>query len=138
MFELGRGGRSNTWSVDLSDVTASMVEEGEMPRLKMNAGSTPRRSSATRAQLEVEKTRINVPVPLAVARSDPSMLKVMARRGELWAGMMLTFPDSSSTSWICPCERPGNATNLAPRQHKPKALSAVSNTEILDGGEENA
>lgn len=50
----GWRGRSKMCRVDLSDVTASMVEEGEMEMLKMKAASTPRRSSATRTQLLVE------------------------------------------------------------------------------------
>src|ERR1700761_1243696 len=99
-----RGGSSKTWRVDLSDVTASIVDDGDIDMLKTKAGSTPRRSSATRAQLAVEKTRIKVPVSLAVASSSPSRLRSMARKGELCAGMMLTFPDSSSTICILPCD----------------------------------
>lgn len=47
--------------VDLSDVQARSVPEGLNPSEKMVAVSMPRRSSARRAQLLVEKTRINVP-----------------------------------------------------------------------------
>lgn len=97
-IEFGRGGRSKTCRVDLSDVTASIVDDGDMEMLKTKAGSTPRRSSAMRAQFAVEKTRIKVPVSLAVARSSPSELNSIALKGELCAGMMLTFPDSSSTT----------------------------------------
>ena len=124
--------------MDLSDVTASMALEGDMEMLKMKAGSTPRRSSAIRTQLLVEKTRMRVPCSLAVARSWPSGLRAMALRGVLWAGMMVTLPDSSSTSCICPCDLPGNASSFDPRQQRPRGLSAVSNSEILDGGEEKA
>lgn len=48
-------------SVDLSDVTARSWLLGEMEREKILAGSTPRRSSAIRAQLLVAKTRTRVP-----------------------------------------------------------------------------
>ena len=61
-------GRSKICNVDLSDVTARRDEEGEIDMVKMNAGSTPRRSSAMRAQLDVLKTRIKVPVSLADAK----------------------------------------------------------------------
>ena len=54
-------GRSNTWRVDLSEVTASWVLDGEIAREKMSAGSTPRRNSVILAQLLVEKTRMSVP-----------------------------------------------------------------------------
>jgi len=81
--------------VDLSDVQASSVPEGLKPREKMVAESTPRRSSARRAQLLVAKTRISVPcwgqsgdieghlgvkrtVSLAVANSSPSGLSCRA------------------------------------------------------------
>ena len=124
--------------MDLSDVTASMVEEGDIDMLKTKAGSTPRRNSATRAQLAVEKTRIRVPVSLAVASSSPSGLRSIARKGDVCAGMMLTFPESSSTIWILPCERPGKATTFEPRQQRPRGLSAVSKTATFVGGEENA
>lgn len=50
------------WRVDLSDVTASSWELGEMAREKIEAWSTPRRSSAMRAQLVVVKRRTNVPL----------------------------------------------------------------------------
>src|SRR4051794_17112052 len=113
-----------------------MVDDGDIAMLKINAGSTPRRSSAMRAQFEVEKTLMSVPVSLAVARISPSGLRSMARSGELCAGMILTLPESSSTSWICPCDRPGNVRSLEPRQHSPRGLSAVSKTESFDGGEE--
>ena len=69
--------------VDLSEVTASMVDRGEMAMLKMNAGSTPRLSSAILVQVAVEKTRTRVPVSLAVARYLPSLLRSMARRAEV-------------------------------------------------------
>ena len=91
-------GRSKRCRVDLSDVTARMELLGEMARLKMKAGSTPRRYSARRVQFAVEKTRIRVPVSEAVAMRLPSALRSMARRGEVCAGMIETLPDSSSTS----------------------------------------
>lgn len=47
--------------VDLSDVTAISMFEGEMAMENITAWSIPRRSSAMRAQLVVEKTRISVP-----------------------------------------------------------------------------
>ena len=56
-------GRSNTWRVDLSEVTASRVQDGEIDSEKTSAGSTPLRSSVIFAQLLVEKTRISVPLP---------------------------------------------------------------------------
>ena len=123
--------------VDLSEVTASMLELGEMAMLKMNAGSTPRLNSASLVQLDVEKRRISVPVSLAVAKYLPSLLRSMARREDVWAGMMLTLPDSSSTSWAFPGDRPGNATTFEPRQQRPSGLSAVSKTDDFSGGEEN-
>lgn len=49
------------WSVDLSEVQASMVPDGLKASEKMVAGSIPRRSSTRRAQLLVAKTRIRVP-----------------------------------------------------------------------------
>jgi len=125
------------WRVDLSDVTASMLESGEMAMLKTNAGSTPRRSSATFVQFDVEKTRIKVPVSLAVANSCPSELRSIARNGDVCAGMMLTLPELSSTIWTFPGDRPGNATILEPKQHSPRVLSAVSNTDVFSGGDEN-
>ena len=67
----------------MSDVTATMAELGEIAMLKIYAGSTPRRSSAMRAQFEVEKTRIRVPASLAVARISPSGLISIARKAEV-------------------------------------------------------
>ena len=119
-------------------MTASMLEFGEMAMLNMNAGSTPRRSSAMRAQFEVEKTRMRVPVSLAVARNSPSALRSMARKAEECAGMMLTLPESSSTSWILPGDLPGKTTIFEPKQHRPRGLSAVSKTDVFVGGDENA
>lgn len=49
------------WRVDLSEVTASRLLEGEMPREYMTAWSTPRLNSAILVQLLVENIRINVP-----------------------------------------------------------------------------
>ena len=117
-------------------MTASMLESGEMAMLKMKAGSTPRRSSAIFAQLAVEKTRIRVPVSLAVAMYLPSRLMSMARRDVVCAGMMLTLLDSSSTIWTLPGDRPGKATTLEPKQHRPSGLSAVSKVECFVGGED--
>ena len=85
-------------NVDLSDVTASILPEGEKATENTNAGSTPRRSSATLVRFEVENTRTKVPVSLAVARSDPSRLSSSARKGELCAGIMLIFPVLCSTT----------------------------------------
>lgn len=65
----------------LSDVTARRVFDGDIAREKIAAGSTPRRSSAMRAQFVVEKRRINVPVSLAVARISPLGESVMAFKG---------------------------------------------------------
>jgi hypothetical protein len=62
----------------------------------------------------------------------------MARRGVLCAGMMLTLPVSSSTSWTCPGDRPGNAISFLPKQASPSGLSVVSKTESLCGGLEKA
>lgn len=75
---------------------------------------------------------------LAVANTSPSGLNVMARNGELCAGMMLTFPVFSSTSWTCPGDRPGNASTSWPRQARPMGLSAVSNADSFCGGLEKA
>lgn len=77
-------------------------------------------------------------VSLAVARTSPSGLKAIALNGALCAGIILTFPVPSSTSWTCPGVRPGKATIFDPKQHKPKGLSAVSNTESFSGGDEKA
>ena len=126
------------WRVALSDVTANSVDDGEMARQKICAGSTPRRSSPMRAQFAVEKSRIRVPVSLAVARISPLGLMVMARRGLLCAGMMLTFPVSISTICTCPGVRPGKAMTWEPKQQRPKELSAVSKEDIFLGGEEKA
>lgn len=49
------------WRVDLSDVTARRVFEGENERENITAWSTPRRNSASFVQFAVENTRINVP-----------------------------------------------------------------------------
>lgn len=54
-------GTSKTWSVALSEVQARRVPDGLKAREKMVAGSMPRRSSVTRAQLLVAWTRIIVP-----------------------------------------------------------------------------
>ena len=54
-------GTSKTWRVALSDVQARRVPEGLKASEKMVAGSMPRRSSATRAQLLVAWTRMIVP-----------------------------------------------------------------------------
>lgn len=54
-------GRSKICNVDLSDVTAKYVFEGEMAREKIMAWSTPRRNSAIFAQFLVENTRTKVP-----------------------------------------------------------------------------
>lgn len=77
-------------------------------------------------------------VSLAVARTSPSGLNAIALNGEPCAGIMLTFPVPSSTSWTCPGVRPGKATIFDPKQHKPKGLSAVSKTESFSGGDEKA
>jgi hypothetical protein len=47
--------------VDLSEVQASSVPDGLNPSEKIVAVSMPRRSSATRPQLLVAKTRMRVP-----------------------------------------------------------------------------
>ena len=49
------------WRVDLSDVTASRVLDGEIATEKIMAKSNPRRNSDILAQLLVENTRIKVP-----------------------------------------------------------------------------
>lgn len=51
--------------MDLSDVTASKLLEGEIAIEKMIAGSTPRRSSATFEQFNIDHTLINVPYALS-------------------------------------------------------------------------
>jgi hypothetical protein len=48
-------------SVDLSDVQARKLPDGLKASEKIEAGSMPRLSSATLAQLLVAKTRISVP-----------------------------------------------------------------------------
>lgn len=131
--------------------------EGDIPSENITAWSTPRRSSAIFAQLLVENTRIKVPymghrwlgrskkidtvtltASLAVARTSPSGLSSMALNGELCAGMMLTLPVSSSTSWTWPGDRPGNANSFLPKQASPSGLSDVSKTESFWGGLEKA
>lgn len=129
--------RSKTWRVDLSDVTARRDVSGDIAMLKMKAGSTPRRSSASLAQFCVEKTRMRVPVSEAEARRVPSGERSRARRAEACAGMMLTLLVFSSTSWILPGERPGKARREVPRQQRPRWLSAVSKTARRVGGLEN-
>jgi len=54
-------GMSNTCSVDLSEVTARSWLDGEIARENIEAWSTPRLSSAMRAQLLVANTLIRVP-----------------------------------------------------------------------------
>jgi len=54
-------GMSNTWRVDLSDVTASIWPDGAIATEYIVAWSTPRRSSAILAQLLVANTRTRVP-----------------------------------------------------------------------------
>lgn len=103
--------------VDLSDVTASKVFDGEKEIENITAWSTPRRNSANFVQLFVAKIRTNVPctfvsdpflsyrspkdltASLAVASNFPSGLKAIARNGVLCAGMMLTLPVSNSIIW---------------------------------------
>jgi hypothetical protein len=53
--------RSKMCSVDLSDVTASVVPEGEKASEKMAAGSTPRRNSASLVQDGKDQRRMMVP-----------------------------------------------------------------------------
>lgn len=77
-------------------------------------------------------------ISLAVASTSPSGLSVIARSGELCAGMMLTFPVSSSTNWTCPGDRPGKASSFCPKQARPIGLSVVSKTDSFCGGFENA
>lgn len=77
-------------------------------------------------------------ISLAVANASPSGLNAIARRGELCAGMMLTFPVSNSTICTCPGERPGKASSFCPKQASPMGLSVVSKTEIFWGGFEKA
>jgi hypothetical protein len=62
-FRAGRWGwgRSKICNVDLSEVTATSVLDGDIAIENTNAWSIPRRSSAIRAQLLVEKTRMSVP-----------------------------------------------------------------------------
>lgn len=71
---------------------------------------------------------------LAVANSSPSGLSWMALRGDEWAGMMLTLPDPTLTSWTCPGVRPGKARTLSEREQRPRELSAVSYTDTRLGG----
>lgn len=54
-------GTSKMWRVALSEVHARRVPDGLKAREKTVAGSIPRRSSATLAQLPVAWTRIMVP-----------------------------------------------------------------------------
>ena len=49
------------WSVDLSDVTASKLLDGEKQTENITAWSTPRRSSPIFVQFPVAKIRIKVP-----------------------------------------------------------------------------
>ena len=86
---LGLGGgrpgscvRSKTCKVDLSDVTARVLLSGENAMAKTKAGSTPRRSSASLAQLPVLKMRMRVPVSEAVAKRFSSCARSSARRLE--------------------------------------------------------
>ena len=91
-----------------------------------------------RAQFPVEKTRIKVPISLAVASISPSGLSSMALSGVPCAGIILTLPVPISTICTCPGVRPGKAITLEPKQQRPVGLSAVSKTESFSGGEENA
>ena len=60
------GDRSNRCKVDLSEVTARYVLEGETATENIIAGSTPLRSSATFELFAVNHTRISVPFTLLV------------------------------------------------------------------------
>jgi len=134
------------------------VFDGDIAIEKIKAWSIPRRSSAMRAQLLVEKTRMSVPyvtmigqshcsssiggwihtVSLAVPRTSPSGLRSIALRGDPWASIKLTFPLPISTICSCPGVLPGKASTREPRQQRPRGLSAVSNTESFSGGDEKA
>lgn len=85
-----------------------------------------------------ERKALDPTASLAVASTSPSGLKVIARRGVLCAGMILTLLVSSSTSWTCPGDRPGNAISFLPRQASPSGLSVVSKTDSFCGGLEKA
>ena len=61
-------GTSKTWRVALSEVQARRAPEGLKEREKIVAGSMPRRSSATRAQLLVAWTRMIVPLTISELR----------------------------------------------------------------------
>lgn len=144
------------WRVDLSDVTASKVLDGEKEIENITAWSTPRRNSASFVQFPVAKIRTRVPcidvnnlliddcnvrvltASLAVASKFPSGLRAIARNGVLCAGMILMLPVSSSIIWTWPGDRPGKASTLLSRQASPKRLSEVSKTESFWGGLENA
>jgi len=82
--------------------------------------------------------RADITTSLAVAKTSPSGLISMALKGEPWAGIMLMFPVLISTIWTCPGVRPGKATILDPRQHRPSGLFAVSKTEIFSGAKAKA
>jgi hypothetical protein len=73
-------------------------------------------------------------VSLAVAKISPSRLISIALKEEPCAGIILTFPVDSSTSWTCPGVRPGNASVFAVKQQSPRGLSAVSKTAQSSGG----
>ena len=53
--------RSKRCRVDLSDVTASKLLDGDIAMENTMAGSTPRRSSASLAQFDVDHTLTSVP-----------------------------------------------------------------------------
>jgi len=67
---------------------------------------------------------------------SPSGLISIALRDVVWAGTILTFPVSTSTSWTWPEVLPGKASNFEDRQQRPSGLSAVSDTDTFSGGDE--
>lgn len=69
-----------------------------------------------------------------MASRSPSGLSWIALRADECAGMILTLPVLTLTSWIWPGVRPGKAIALSDSEHSPRMLSAVSYTEIKLGG----
>jgi hypothetical protein len=109
------------------------VFDGDIAIEKIKAWSIPRRSSAMRAQLLVEKTNERPyvtmigqshcsssiggwihTVSLAVARTSPSGLRSIALRGDPWASIKLTFPLPISTICSCPGVLPGRPVLASP------------------------
>lgn len=75
-------------TVSVSLLTASRLETGLKAMLNILAPYVPRRNCATLSPLGTEKTRITVPLSLAVASNVPVLFKLRCANGDLCAWMI--------------------------------------------------